>query len=368
MSLLRFRRNPKSRDSDGSAEGFHEQPEFSLRTLIRMRTLFISIVMVVEVLAQSTQDAAASIGEERKGAGVSNPTLSAREESRFSWPSPFKRRGLSEASLSNSASVLEGHGFQVEIGTDLYRISHDDPIADFRDALMSGPELLVDTALALLGGLSGRSFLRIWADGEGRSVTDRLGDIRMAPRQQSLFAEFIRQWIRGEQRYFGEFDESRASKTGFWGRTWGADLDELAIDQRRVFWDALRRTYLSRYLLQSEEEVREGLWSPGRWRDKDFVVLPPLIGAYVYFFGVQKKISMGDMAVRISIEPVTAFLHPKERSMATGLEWTLKGLPVGIIVSAGFHDGRYGLEFVGIGTSLGIVRRAVDLQYRDPRP
>ena len=363
----------------------------------RTRAFFVAVVLLASFLFQTVRSASASVPQDAEegvdavlrrknpadrsslrsddripkisGTRGFHSTVDLREEPRFSWPPPPEGPGRPGFLSSNPASFFEGPGFQAELKSDPYRQCDSDPMADFRDALLRVPELLLDGVLLLCGGLSGRSDVRLWEDEDDRSMTDRLSDIRIAPRQHSLFAEFIRQWILREQKYFGEFDESRASRTGFWGRTSGADMDELAIDQRRLFWDALKRTYLSRYLLQSEDEVREGAWSPGRWRGKDFVLLPPLIGAYLYFFGFEKKISIGDMSLRFSFEPVSAFLHPtSERSMASALEWRVDGIPVGVIVSAGFHDGRYGLEFVGIGTSLGIVRRAIDLQTREWRP
>jgi hypothetical protein len=43
----------------------------------------------------------------------------------------------------------------------------------------------------------------------------------------------------------------------------------------------------------------------------------------------------------------------------------MKDCPLGVIVSAGLHDGRYGMDFVGIGTSLGAARRALVMKQGD---
>jgi hypothetical protein len=42
----------------------------------------------------------------------------------------------------------------------------------------------------------------------------------------------------------------------------------------------------------------------------------------------------------------------------------MKEWPLGVIVSAGVHDGKYGLDFVGIGTSIGAVRQALEEESR----
>jgi hypothetical protein len=42
------------------------------------------------------------------------------------------------------------------------------------------------------------------------------------------------------------------------------------------------------------------------------------------------------------------------------MEWSMKGWPLGVIVSAGLHDGRYGLDFIGVGTSIGTVRQLLE--------
>ena len=179
---------------------------------------------------------------------------------------------------------------------------------------------------------------------------------------------FLRQLNEREQKYFGAFEESRANSFGFEDRSEGVDLSELGRDQRNVLLDALRRTYLARYKMKSDENIPEEAWALGRWSGLDFAVLPPLIGGLIYYRGLNKRFSMGDMALRVAFEPLSDLMRRgHDRSVAAALEWTFKGFPVGIIVSAGRHDGRYEMDFVGIGTSIGAVRRAVENQSQDVR-
>jgi hypothetical protein len=136
-----------------------------------------------------------------------------------------------------------------------------------------------------------------------------------------------------------------------------------------VFWDALRRTYVSRYKLQADEKIRDEAWYLDRWSGADFVILPPLLGAYVFYRGFDKRFSVAGTKLLLSIEPVSEWYRPRDRDLpaAIALEWTMKDFPLGVIVSAGMHDRRYGMDFVGIGTSLGAVRQALVMQ-EDHRP
>src|SRR4029077_13611336 len=109
-------------------------------------------------------------------------------------------------------------------------------------------------------------------------------------------------------------------------------------------------------------------WECRRWNGFDVAVLPPLIGGLLYFRGINKRIPLGETMLRISFEPASEFIHRKhDRSVMAALEWTEKGFPVGVIVCAGVHDGPDGVDFVGIGTSMGADRRAVENQYADGR-
>jgi hypothetical protein len=262
----------------------------------------------------------------------------------------------------------EWSDFRAGLVTDLHRRCGSDPLADVGDALLKGPEMLIDGVFSCMGSISGRSPVHTWEDEQSRCVTARMLDIQAGPRNQRIFTIFVQQWAEREQKYLGSFEESRADTYGFQNRTEGADLGELANDQRKVFLDVLRRTYLGRYKMQSDEQIREEAWYFGRWSGMDFAVLPPLIGAYLYYRGINQKISLGDMGLRVYFEPVSEFIHRKhDRTVATALEWTVKGFPVGIIATAGLHDGRYGMEFVGIGTSFGAVRASLQIQYEDMR-
>lgn len=284
----------------------------------------------------------------------------------FAWPAPVSSE--TGVILPKTMSLGDWPTFRAQLVTDLYRQGDDEPVADVGDAFLKGPELLLDGLFICIAGLSPRSPLRTWEDEESRSVTARILDVQFAPRSQRLSTAFLQQWTESEKKYLGNFEESRANTFEFQYRTADANLDELARDQRKVFWDALRRTYFARYKMHSEERVRDEAWYFERWSGLDFALLPPFIGAYLFYRGLNKRLPLGDVALRIDFEPISEFTRrDHDRPVAAALEWTVKGFPVGIIVSAGIYNGRYGVDFAGIGTSVGAARRAVQAEHEAAR-
>jgi hypothetical protein len=292
------------------------------------------------------------------------------EPAPFTWPEPLPAYVPSGGfELPTSLALLEERTFRADLVTDLYRRNARDPVADVGDAVLRIPELLLDGIFSCAGGMGSRSATRGWDDDSQRSITAQILDVQIGARKERIWAEFMRQFTDREARYLGNFGESRANTWGFQNGTEGADLDALMLDQRKVFWDALRRTYVSRYKVQADEKIREEAWYLDRWTEADFLVLPPLLAGYVFYRGFDKKFSVVGTKVMISIEPVSEWYRPRHRDLpaAVALEWSMKGCPLGVIVSAGMHDGRYGLDFVGIGTTLGAVRQALVMQ-EDHRP
>src|SRR5205085_6762474 len=131
--------------------------------------------------------------------------------------------------------------------------------------------------------LGERRVVREWDDDEGRSITAQMLEVGIGPRQERIGREFLMQLGTKEAKYFANFDDSRANSFGVENGTATADLRALALDQRKVFWDALRRTYLARYKVNAEEKIKEDAWYLDRWTGWDYAVLPPLLGAYVYY-------------------------------------------------------------------------------------
>lgn len=292
----------------------------------------------------------------------------APEPAPFVWPEPLTapRPAIAPAfDVPRSLGLADETMFRAELIGEWYRRGAPDPLADAAGALLKLPEALIDSVFTCAGGLGTRQAVRTWDDDEGRSITAQMFNVGIGPRQERIGREFLVQLGQREGRYFANFDDSRAATFAFENGTADADLKDLMLDQRKIFWDALRRTYLARYKISAEEKIRDDAWYFDRWSTWDFAVLPPLLGGYVFYRGLDKRFSVFGTRLTVSIEPLSEWVNRKhDLSAAASMEWSMKGWPLGVIVSAGLHDGKYGLDFVGIGTSIGAVRQALEEETR----
>ncbi|HZE95730.1 MAG TPA: hypothetical protein VE981_01770 [Planctomycetota bacterium] len=290
------------------------------------------------------------------------------EPAPFVWPRPFpapRPSFVPSLDVPRSLGLSDELTFRAELVSDWYRRAEPDPLADVGDVLLRGPELLIDSIFTCTSSMSSRPAVRNWDDDDGRSLTAQMLDVDIGSRPDRIAVEFLRQLGDRERRYFANFGDSRANSFGFENGTEDADLQDLLLDQRKVFWDALRRTYLSRYKIQAEEKIKDDAWYLDRWTGADFAVLPPLLGAYVYYRGLDKKFSIAGTRLTVSIEPLSEWVRRShDLFAAASVEWSMKDWPVGVIVSAGLHDGKYGLDFVGIGTSIGAARQVLEEKSR----
>jgi hypothetical protein len=286
------------------------------------------------------------------------------EPAPFVWPSPLRPVPSRPFDLPRSMSLAEETTFRAGLVAEWSRRGERDLVADVGDAILKGPELLLDGVFTCASGLGTRRPVRLWEDDDQRSMMSQILDVQMGPRKQRIWSEFMTQWTQREAKYLSNFGDSRANTSGFEDGRSEADMQEFALDQRKVFWDALRRTYLARYKVHAEEKIREEAWYLDRWSGADFVILPPMLIGYVFYRGLDRRFNVLGTKVTLSIEPVSEWYRSNKRDLPAmiAVEWSMKHCPFGVIVSAGLHDGRYGMDFVGIGSSLGAVRRALAMQ------
>ena len=286
----------------------------------------------------------------------------------FLWPEPLAppRPLFSPVfDVPRSLGLVDEVAFRSELVSEWYRRGAPDPLADVGDVLLKGPELFIDSIFMCTQGMGSRRSLRNWDDDDGRSITAQMLDVGIGPRQERIGREFLLQLGEREGKYFANFEDSRANTFAFENGTAEADMKDLLLDQRKVFWDALRRTYLARYKISAEEKIKDDAWYLDRWTSWDYAVLPPLLAGYVFYRGLDKKFSVFGTRLTVSIEPLSEWVRGKhDLYAAASMEWSMKGWPVGVILSAGLHDGKYGLDFIGIGTSIGAVRQALEEEGR----
>lgn len=245
-----------------------------------------------------------------------------------------------------------------------YRSAESNVLEDLGDSLLKAPEALIDGILRFAGGILGRSGPVSLRDQS--SVTERIFEFQLTRREGRIFAEFAANWIEREQRYMAHFGDSELLTTGVQEGTETVDLSDLSREQGKVLWDALKKTYLSKYKFKGEERVRDEAFYFDQWRGADFVAVPTLLAGYVWFRGLEKRVSWGDTWARFSVEPLQRWVSGHDDlSAGVSLEWGIKGFPVALIVSAGRTGGRTEMDFIGIGTSVGMVRKALSNERGD---
>ena len=217
-----------------------------------------------------------------------------------------------------------------------------EPTSSTLDSILALPDRLVGAAASALG--RARS-------GDG-GILDRLLDMGVEPHRGSLIGDFLQRLGEREQKYFASWEESEVADTQAVG--------DFVDDQRKVLWDALRRTYAARYRIRADETLREGMFDLSHWRGVDFVVVPPLAAGYAMYRGVDRRFSFAGTRLRVALEPLSEW-REDDLPAGLGLEWAPEGWPVALIATAGLEDGAFKMDFVGIGTSIGMVRRALAL-------
>ncbi len=218
------------------------------------------------------------------------------------------------------------------------------------EAILALPDRLVEAAAAGLGQVR---------SGDG-GILDRLMDVGAEKQGGSLIGEYLHRLAEREQRYFASWEESTVADT--------QDVDDFLDDQRKLLWDTLRRTYSARYRIRADETLKEAAFDVDRWRGIDLLVVPPLIVGYAMYRGVDRRFSIAGTRLRVAIEPYSEWRDDAVPA-GLGLEWAPEGWPVSLIATAGLEGGDFQMDFIGIGTSIGMVRRALTLaqpeQYRD---
>ncbi|HXX93694.1 MAG TPA: hypothetical protein VEN81_08665 [Planctomycetota bacterium] len=248
-----------------------------------------------------------------------------------------------------------------------YRSGAGSPMGDVGDAFLRVPEAFLDSLLRCASRLLPRSEV-VSANAEASGgMVGRIFDLQVGgSREGPICSEFVANWLDREERYFSRFGDSEFDTVGVENGTEDVDLRGLFRDQEKVLWDAARKTYFSKYRFRGDDRIQSDAFSVGQWRGADFILLPPLMAGYFWYRGLEKRISLGDSWMRVSFEPISRWVSGKADLVAgVSVEWGIKGIPVGLVVSGGKYEGRAGLDFVGIGTSVGMVRKVLENQRGD---
>jgi hypothetical protein len=188
------------------------------------------------------------------------------------------------------------------------------------------------------------------------------------------FVEGMVRFASKEQSYFANFSENPIYSFSVEQGLTDIDMSQFREDQRRIFLDVIRKTYLSKYFAKVEDRVRDDAWRFSQWQGADFIVGPPLIAAYAWLRGIDRKIPIiGELKLRVSVEPlqrIREYDHDREHNLigATTLELGLSSFPVKAVCSFGLHHGDPTMDFVGIGTSVGEAKKVISMTYEIEEP
>jgi hypothetical protein len=202
------------------------------------------------------------------------------------------------------------------------------------------------------------------------SLTDSfLAMVERPARQEGSFNALISNLLHYEWRYFRKFEGSYLNPIEVELGYRDFDSSEVMADQMKVGMDALLKTLVERnHLDDLSARFRQESFEVWRYRGKDLIVLPPAVGALLYYRGLDYKFHVRGLKVRFVMASVSEWMDAgdSDESLTAGLgvevSTPIRGLKV--IAAAGFHDRRPELDFIGLGTDLEIVKKAITAAER----
>lgn len=227
-------------------------------------------------------------------------------------------------------------------------------VEDIGDLVLMPADLVLD---GLLHGLS------LLGEIEQDTITAKVMDIRVNS-DVHLFSEFITHFNDREQKFLGGFSGSYLSSPAIEDGTATIDMDDFMSEQKKVMWDVLKKTYFSKYRFRGEERLHDDAFYLNNWRGIDFIALPPFLAGYLYYRGLDKSFTISDIKIRTLFEPGQRILSGDVIGGAM-IDIRPRGWPIGVIGSMGLYNGKPEFEFIGIGTTIDAVKKAIKLRQDD---
>jgi len=185
------------------------------------------------------------------------------------------------------------------------------------------------------------------------------------------FDSLVGLWMEREVKYFGLWGESPMATIAF--EEGLEDLDQVGFihAQKKVFTHALGRYYLGRYAAPLNDCIRRDVFDLSRWGSADYAVGPCLIAGYLYLRGWDRYFAMGDLDCRLHLAPAEQINRHLKRTedflvSAASLELGVKDFPLKAIISGGVLNGGPVVDFVGIGTTVAMAKKAIKLEMAVP--
>lgn len=228
-------------------------------------------------------------------------------------------------------------------------------IGTIGDVIFLIPELLFDEAVVGLRAINSEP-----SNSVNQTITSRVLSVDVVG-SAHLFPEFMTFFEEREIRFFSGFESSYLYTPDVERGVADVNLNNFMIEQRKVMLDVVKKTYFSKYKFRAEEHIHDTAFYINEWHGIDFLTLPPMMGAYLYYRGLDKNFSIADTQLHVLIEPLQRFITHGDVIGGLALEWKpTKAFPFGIIASMGMYNRKPEFEFIGIGTSIGEVQKTIE--------
>lgn len=221
---------------------------------------------------------------------------------------------------------------------------------DVGNLLLMPADVMFD---ALLSGLHSLG------QAEPDTVTSKVMQYEIRP-DVHLFPEMMTYTYERESKFLGGFNGTYLSNPQIEDGQAEVNLHDFMVEQKKVIWDILKKTYFAKYRFQAEERLHDDAFYLNHWQGIDYVALPPFMAGYLYYRGLDKGFTVGDFKIRTLIEPGSRLLTGNVIG-AIMLDVRPKNWPIGVIGSMGLYSGKPEFEFIGVGTTIEIVKKAIAL-------
>jgi hypothetical protein len=175
-----------------------------------------------------------------------------------------------------------------------------------------------------------------------------------------LFPEMMTYTYERESKFLSGFNGTYLSNPQIEDGKAEVDLHTFMIEQKKVVWDILKKTYFAKYRFQAEERLHDDAFYLNNWQGIDYVALPPFMAGYLYYRGLDKTLRVGDFKIHTLIEPGSRLLSGNVIG-AVMVDVRPRNWPLGVVGSMGLYSGSPKFEFIGIGTSIDAVKKAIAL-------
>lgn len=222
------------------------------------------------------------------------------------------------------------------------------------------------TMRSMMRGVRGSTFSETFDPCvDERTLTDSfLSMIDRPVRQEGSMSAFLVNLLKQENRFFYKFQGSYLNPVGAELGFESYSSSQIMHEQINVVIDALQRTLVEQSNAGDlSARFRQEGFEMWRYRGKDYYILAPAITAYVYYRGVDYRFKVDNTKIRVALSPVYEIMdsmNSHDRLLgALGVEISGPIRGIKFIAATGFNNGRAELDFIGVGTDLEIVRKAL---------